>query len=225
MVARRCSSAPLRLCAAWPRWSPDGKQIAFYNYVVGKPARIYLVSADGSSNPRQLLPEDREPKQDPDWSPDGDKIIFGGVPTDNNSAIRALDLHTHQVSTLPGSRGMYSPRWSPDGRYIVAMPEDSLSLVLFDFQTQKWSQLARERAGFPTWSKDGQYVYFLRWLDKPAVLRVRISDHEVEQVSDLTDLPTTGNIGPWVGLGPDDSLLLLRDIGTQDIYSLDWQEP
>jgi hypothetical protein len=57
------------------------------------------------------------------------------------------------------------------------------------------------------------------------VLRIRISDCEVEQVSDLANLPTTGNIDPWLGLGPDDSLLLLRDIGTQDIYSLDWEEP
>jgi hypothetical protein len=46
------------------------------------------------------------------------------------------------------------------------------------------------------------------------VLRVRITNHEVEQVSDLANLPTTGNIGPWLGLGPDDSLLLLKDIGT-----------
>ena len=105
------------------------------------------------------------------------------------------------------------------------MPADSLSLVLFDFQTQKWSQLANGRAGFPNWSKDGQYVYFLRWLDRPAVLRVRITDRKVEQVSDLTNLPTIGNIGPWLGLDPDDALLLLRDIGTQDIYALDWEEP
>jgi hypothetical protein len=105
------------------------------------------------------------------------------------------------------------------------MPADSLSLVLFDLHTQKWSQLTKVRAAFPNWSRDGQYVYFLRWLDHPAVLRIRISDREVEQVSDLANLPTTGNIGPWLGLGPDDSLLLLRDIGTQDIYSLDWEEP
>jgi Tol biopolymer transport system component len=212
------------LFAALPRWSPDGKQIAFYNYSVGKPGRIYLVSADGGS-PQQLLPEDPEPKQDPDWSPDGDKIIFGSVPADNNSALRVLDLNTLRVSALPGSRGLFSPRWSPDGRYIVAMPADSLSLALFDFQTQKWSQLAKVRAGFPNWSRDGQYVYFLRWLDNPAVLRVRITDREVEQVSDLTNLPTTGNIGPWLGLGPDDFLLLLKDTGTQDVYSIDWEAP
>ena len=216
------SSPPL--LAGSPRWSPDGKQIAFYDYSFGKRRRVYLVSADGGS-PKQLLPEDPEPQQDPDWSPAGDKILLCGVPDDNNVVIRVLDLHTHKVSTLPGSRGLYAARWSPDGRYIVAMPSDSLSLVLFDFQTQKWSQLVKIRSAFLNWSSDGQYVYFLRWLDNPAVLRVRIRDREVEQVSDLTNLPTTGNIGPWLGLGPDDSLLVLKDIGTQDIYALDWQEP
>jgi len=216
------SSPPL--LAASPSWSPDGKQIAFYDYSFGKRRKIYLVPADGGS-PQQLLPEDLEPQQDPDWSPDGNKILLSGVPEDNNGGIRVLDLNTHQVATLPGSRGLYAARWSPDGRYIVAMPSDALSLVLFDFQTQKWSQLAKIRAGFLNWSRDGQYVYFLRWLDNPAVLRVRITDRKVEQVSDLTNLPTTGNIGPWLGLAPDDSLLLLKDTGTQDIYALDWEAP
>jgi serine/threonine protein kinase/Tol biopolymer transport system component len=212
------------LLAAAPRWSPDGKQIAFYDYSFGKRRRIYLVSADGGSL-HQLLPEDPEPQMDPNWSLNGDKILLSGVPDDNDETIRLFDLNTHQVSALPGSRGLYSPRWSPDGKYIVAMPADSLSLALFDVRTQKWSQLAKVRAAFPNWSRDGQYVYFLRWLDHPAVLRIRISDREVGQVLDLTNLPTTGNIGPWLGLGPDDSLLLLRDIGTQDVYSVDWEEP
>ncbi|MGC1300119.1 MAG: hypothetical protein WA869_34265, partial [Alloacidobacterium sp.] len=181
-------SAP-PLFAALPRWSPDGKQIVFYNYSVGKPGRIYLVSAAGGT-PQQLLPEDPEPKQDPDWSPDGDKIIFGSVPADNHSALRVLDLSTHHVVALPGSQGLFSPRWSPDGRFMVALPADSLSLALFDFRTQKWSQLAKVRAAFPNWSRDGQYVYFLRWLDSPAVLRIRIADRETEQVLDLTNLPT-----------------------------------
>jgi serine/threonine protein kinase len=212
------------LFAALPRWSPDGKQIAFYDYLVGKPVRIYLASADGG-NPQQLLPGDPEPQWDPNWSPDGDKIQFSGAPGDTDSAIRVLDLKTHQVSTLPGSQGLFAARWSLDGRYIVALSWDSLSLVLFDFQTQKWSQLAKVRAGFLNWSRDGQYVYFLRWLDHPAVMRIRINDHEVEQVSDLTNLPSTGNLGPWLGLGPDDSPLLLKDTGTQEVYALDWETP
>jgi hypothetical protein len=55
------------------------------------------------------------------------------------------------------------------------------------------------------------------------VLRVRISDRRVEEVADLKGLPITGYWGFSLTLTPDDSPLLLRNIGTQDVYSLDWE--
>jgi hypothetical protein len=97
--------------------------------------------------------------------------------------------------------------------------------MLFDFQTQKWSELAKVRAAFLNWSKDGKHIYFLRWRDNPAVLRIGIADRKVERVGDLKNFTTTGSLGPWVGIGSDDSPLLLKDIGIRDIYSLDWEEP
>ncbi len=216
------SSPPLG--AASPRWSPDGKQIAFEDNGPGRKRRVYVVSADGGGI-QPLLPQDSEPQWDPDWSPDGGKILVGGIPADTHSTLRVLDLHTHKVSMLPGSRGLFGGRWSPDGKYIVALQWDSLSVLLFDLQTQKWSRLAQVRAAFLEWSRDGQYVYFLRWLDHRAAMRVRISDRKVEQLIDLADITSTGNVGPWLGLAPDDSPLLLKDTGTQDIYALDWEEP
>ena len=56
-------------------------------------------------------------------------------------------------------------------------------------------------------------------------MTVRMSDGKVEQVMDLAEITATGNIGPWLGFAPDDSPLLLKDTGTQDIYALDWEEP
>jgi Tol biopolymer transport system component len=212
------------LFAALPQWSADGKRIAFFNYSVGKPAKIYVVSAEGGGT-SQLLPEDLEPQWDPNWSPDGDKILFSGASADTNSTIRVVDLKTHQVSTLPGSRGLFAARWSPDGRHVVALPWDSTSLVLFDFQTQKWSELAKVTSAFLNWSKDGKSLYFLRWIDNPAIVRIRIADRKLEQIGDLKNFPTTGNLGPWIGLASDDSPLLLKDTGTQDVYALDWEEP
>ena len=103
------------------------------------------------------------------------------------------------------------------------MPANSLSLVLFDFQTEKWSELMKGSAAFPNWSVDGRYIYLLHWPDNPAVLRVRVSDRKVEPVADLKNLPITGYYRLWLGLAPDDSPLLLRDAGSQDIYSLDWE--
>lgn len=209
--------------AMLPRWSPDGEQIAFFDFAPGKPARIYLASVEGSSS-QELMTGDGLQAADPSWSPDGTKIVFSGLYF-SATAIHVLDLKTHQVSTLPGSDGLYSPRWSPDGRYIVAMPADHLSLVLFDFETQHWVELAKGGVGYPNWSKDGKYVYFLRVPEDPAVLRVRINDRKVEQVLDLKNARMGGYFGYWLGLAPDDSPLLLRDTGSQEIYALDWEMP
>jgi Tol biopolymer transport system component len=211
------------LHAMLPRWSPDGKQILFFDLSAGRPARIYLVSAE-DGRLEGLMRGDPQPQADPNWSPDGAKIVFGGFPY-GPTAIRVLDMKTHHVSTLPGSEGLYSPRWSPDGRYILAMTADSQSVVLYDLETQQWSELAKAGAGYPSWSKNGQYVYFLRGPNDPAALRVRISDRKVEQVVDLKSFRMAGYLGWWLGLAPDDSPLLLRDTGTQEIYALDWEAP
>jgi serine/threonine protein kinase/Tol biopolymer transport system component len=222
-------SEPLQLSypplhAFLPRWSPDGKQIVFYSATPGNPQKIYTVAPEGGSA-QQLLPDDPKAQVDPNWSPDGGKIVFSGDSNSVDSTIRVLDLSSHQVSTLPGSQGLFSPRWSPDGRYILAMPGNSLGLVLFDFHTEKWSELMKGSIAFPDFSVDGRYIYFLHWPDNPAVLRLRISDRKVERVADMKNLPLSGFYGLWVGLAPDDSPMLLRDTGTQDIYALDWEAP
>jgi serine/threonine protein kinase/Tol biopolymer transport system component len=204
------------------RWSPDGKTIVFTEK---NSAKIYEVASDGGS-PRQLMPEVPGPQWDPNWSPTGDKIVFGGGSGDAASSISVLNLARHQVSTLPGSRGrFFSPRWSPDGRYILAMSIGSGDLVLFDFQTQKWTELAKGVFGYPNWSKDGQFVHVMDLRGKGAVLRIRISDHKAEQVVDLKNFISVGSYGTSLALTSDDSPLLLRDAGTQDVYALDWEAP
>jgi Tol biopolymer transport system component len=212
--------------AVLPRWSPDGKKIIFFEFELSseKPARIYEVSSEGGS-PRQLMPEDPHQQLDPNWSPDGSKIVFGNESNDPSSAIHVLDVASRQVSDLPDSQGLYSPRWSPDGRYISAFSADSMKLLLFDSQTRKWSELASGSLGWLNWSHDGQYVYVLDNRGKDAIVRIRISDRKTEQVADLKDFATTGRYGGCLALTPDDSPLLLRDTGTQDVYSVDWETP
>ena len=210
--------------AMLPRWSPDGRQIAFFDFFPDQPAEAYLVSPDGGSPP-ELLPEGNLSKWDPNWSPDGKKIVFGPDNSDTQSVVRILDLATKKISDVPGSKGLFSPRWSPDGRYLVAMPDNEEGLVLFDFATEEWTELARKNAGWPNWSKDGQYVYFLGWPDDPSIMRVRIRDRKLERVADLKNFRQTGYWGSWLGLAPDDSTLLLRYTGTQEVYALDWEAP
>lgn len=222
-AALQLSSPPLH--AVLPNWSPDGKQIVFYSVQHGRPMRIYLVSADGGT-PEELAPDYAGNEADATWSPDGGSVVFGDTGGVEGSpvGIHVVNIKTRKISLLPGSRGLFSPRWSPDGQYIVALSENSLGLMIFELRTGKWSQLTDLGAGFPCWSHDSEYVYFLRQ-PEIAVYRVRIRDRKVEQVVNLKDYRVTGFYGLWLGLMPDDSPLLLRDEGTEDIVSMDWSGP
>jgi len=208
-----------------PRWSPDGKQIVFYSYESGKPPRLYIVSSAGGGTPEELAPSSPGQQWDPTWSPDGKSVMFGELPG-QQAVIRIVDVNTRQVSVVPGSQGFFSPRWSPDGRYIVALPNGSRGLVLYDFKTEKWSPLASDPVGFPAWSHDSQFVYFLSSpAASDALMRVRISDRKAEQVVGLQGFHPAGYYGAWLGLTPDDTPLMLRDAGTEDVVSMDWNAP
>jgi eukaryotic-like serine/threonine-protein kinase len=228
-------SDPLQLTfppmsADLPRWSPDGSQIAFVDSEIGKALKIFLVSAQGGT-PQELLPESRN-QTDPAWSADGKQIAFGRigfVGSTEKVAIQIMDLTTHQVSVIPSSDGVFSPRWSPDGRYLAALPEDSKKLVLFDFKTGKWLDWINEpyAIGFPNWSRDGNYVYYDTLSDHSTFRRVRIGQTRSELVVDLKDLRrfSLTFVGAWSGLAPDGSSLFVRDLSTDEIYSLDVELP
>ena len=77
------------------------------------------------------------------------------------------------------------------------------------------------------WSRDGKYIYAKVPGERPpAIFRVRIIDHKLERMVSLESLRlATGAFGLWSGLAPDNSPLVVRDVGTQEIYALDWEAP
>ena len=213
-----------------PRWSPDRKQIVFIG-MTDQGRHNYLVAADGTGAP-QLIPgvPGEAGETDPDWSPDGYSLVFSGAPAfftlkPNGNAIHILDMRTRKVTTVPASDGLFSSRWSPDGRYIAAMANSSRRLMVYDLTTGTWSDLGLDFfAAFPQWSRDGKAIYFLGYPKgrAAAIFKVRLSDHQMEQVTSLTHLRQAWDllVGPWIGLAPDNSPMLVEDAGAEDIYAL-----
>jgi Tol biopolymer transport system component len=210
-----------------PRWSPDGKRIAFVSPSPEGALKIHLISADGGSL-EEPLPQGMQASL-ASWSSDGESLAFNyccGPPVDR-TGIHLLDLKTRQVSTLPGSEGLMHPRFSPDGRFITAEPLDlNGPLPLSDVNARKRSDLAGSELGWNAggWSRDSRYVYMRTDTETgPIVNRVRISDGKVEQVANLEGLQLVD--GTWMGLAPDDSPLFVRDVGSYELYALDWEAP
>jgi Tol biopolymer transport system component len=225
--SERIQLTPRSLEAAAPRWSPDGKKIAFMAKKSGAVWKISLIPSDGG-RPEELI-QSEESQWHPSWSPKGDALMFGNPWWSAAPAIHLVDVATRRVSTLPDSQGLYSPRWSPDGRFVGGVSKDLRRVMLFDFTTQRWEQLAlMDSVGYLTWSRTGEYLYFdATTKDGVAIYRASALARRVERV---TAIPSPiglafGLFGPWTGLDPDDSPLLMRDTSVQEIYALDLQLP
>jgi eukaryotic-like serine/threonine-protein kinase len=220
--------APMQ--AHMPRWSPDGTKVAFMASRPGRPWKIFVTPAEGGT-PKELTAGDRN-QGDPTWMPKGDAIVFAGMPwleyqTVSGPNIHIVDLKTSQISDVPGSENLFSPRCSQDGRYVAALSADSTKLMLYDVEKKSWKELAAARFGFETWSHDGKYLYAEDYSDKTDdFVRVNAASGNLERMFSLKEVPR--GFDPWefwIGLAPDDSLLMMRDKSTQEIYSLDVRFP
>jgi Tol biopolymer transport system component len=208
------------------RWSPDGKQVALMAREPGHAWQIYLTSADGGDL-QPLLKEQRN-AGDPSWSPDGKSLVFGRV----NDAmgkenaprkLQILHLDSGQVDAVPASDGLFSPRWSPDGRYIVALSLDQRQVRLFNVATQSWSTLPVSSGADPIWAADSKSVFVHASLDADQPIdRISIPDGHVQQVARLADSRENDAVDyVFGGLTPDNRPLIRARIFTGNFYSLD----
>ena len=212
--------------AALPRWAPDGTRIAFSGLTPDEPWRIRVVAAEGGA-PRALSAGDRD-ESDADWSPDGQRIVIGYSlyehRADRPIAIETIDVDSGALTPVPGSDGLFSPRWSPDGRTLVALSRDSFHLLARDLRQETWREVAtsREWLTYPAWSADNRHVYISDGRNR---VKIEVATGRRELVASLEGLQQPEAVwGEWIGRGPDDAVLALRDTSIHEVFALDWAE-
>lgn len=130
---------------------------------------IYVVGADGTGL-QKLRGSFGNPAYDPDWSPDGSRIVFV-----EDCGLHAMNVDGTGVKRL-GARTPYCPKqpsWSPDGSqiaYSARSDSDSNAAVITvtglsgaapRFLTQEMES-ARFEDAYPDWSPDGKSIVFSR---------------------------------------------------------------
>jgi len=218
------------LRVALPHWSPDGTRIAFSGSRPGRPWNLYVAPSTGG--PAEQLSTGSLYDLDPTWSPDGTRLAFGQTRPEGDRrvcSIQLLDVASRKVTPLPGTDGICYPRWSPDGKYLVALHANNMGLVLYDFTTQRWTEISKDLGpiGYMEWSKDSKSVMFdMTGASSPGFSRLRLPDMRIETVVNTQAIRRYhGEFGPWTGMAADGSPLLVRDISSEEVYSLDLHLP
>jgi len=145
-------------------WSPDGARLAYAKAVDGPP-HIAILELDGTGRERMLLraPGIQVPRH---WSSDGRLIAYeeylAGRRDQRQLWLLALDGTTRRVTQAPASS--YSGRFSPDGRSIAYVSEESGTpeVYLAPLAGGAPRRVSRSGGRLPRWSGDGRELFFLQ---------------------------------------------------------------
>lgn len=183
---------------AWdmqPRWSPDGRHIAFTSDRAGGD-NLWVMDADGS-NPVQLSKESFRLLNQPEWTPDGEYVV-GRKHFTSSRSLGAGEIWMYHRSGGGGvqlterrtqQKDTGEPAFSPDGRYLYfsddATPggvfeyskdvnEQIYVIRRLDLQTGEVEPYITGPGGSirPTPSPDGKSIAFVRRVRYQSVLYV-----------------------------------------------------
>jgi serine/threonine protein kinase/DNA-binding SARP family transcriptional activator len=124
----------------------------------------------GGAEVDALAPDTQTRRKDPDWSPDGSRIVFAEVTAQGDDDLYLMNEDGGGRTQLTHEEGdEYDPAWSPDGSLIAFGFDDlghdafSNSIFIVDPRTGELTELVtrqNERLGSPAWSPDGRRIAF-----------------------------------------------------------------
>jgi TolB protein len=163
-----------------PRWSPDGRTIAFLR---DDPEGLYLMDTDGKNQRRISRRGHRD--EAPAWSPDGRRIAYVHFtptsPRTGRADIYVIDRDGKNDACITKSKGSStSPAWSPDGKKIAFQGRRGGSFEICtinpDGRNEKVLTKGTRDNADPVWSPDGSHIAYVAYKDGNCGLYIMGSD-------------------------------------------------
>jgi len=152
----------------YPRWSPDGRTIAYWSDRSGE-YELTFRSADGGGVERKVTSLGAGFRYPPQWAPDSRRLAF----IDQAMRIRLYDDASGKTTEIDKSTDWMAHddleafrfRWSPDSRWLAyARPVGTGNFAIFLYDT-KAAKLHQATSGYlndrqPAFDPEGKYLYY-----------------------------------------------------------------
>ena len=152
--------------SASPHWAPDGKTIYFISVQNNKLGVCALDTVTGAS---RIVSQRNEMDVAP--SPDGKHLAFVIIEPNGTRTLGMMDTDGGSPRLLlhgnVASGGYFSPRWSPDGKWLVMVysqlqPVDNIVAISIDGRQRVALTTDNARNATPAWSADGKTIVFTK---------------------------------------------------------------
>ena len=222
-----------------PRFSPDGRQLAYYTgppgSIVG--AKLFVVSVDGGQ-PRQLQ-ADFASATEPIWAPDGSHLLFMGRHSTGGDEIwmtpldggEPLSTGLRALCSQYGISFMHLDSWAEGGGYVVfsGVEGDAENLWRARISTASWTFSNRpERLTFGVAEKEatvaaGGRIAFVNGMRRVDIWSLPVHSEEGVAAGEMERLTQSGATDTSSDTSVDGRVITFRSnrSGTSDVWTKD----